>query len=266
MSLTLVATPFPFDVESRVQLDITSSAPIGASANFLIQRTNPDGRIYPVIMELNPRLTSGAWSGYDYHAPFGVAVQYTVTIGATQASSASVTLASTNSWLIHRSNPALSVMLDKVASIADRPTPGTSALHWPIGAEFPIGRNEGTRHARSGQIVVQANSQAMKDDLDALLHDSGVILLNLVAAGAPMLDETWAWIQPGDVTWGNPADPYVFYPSRNLTIPYQVMDQPAGTIIPLWTYADAGVTYGTYPDFAAAYESYADAVIDNRVA
>jgi hypothetical protein len=265
MTVTIVATPAPTDPQPRTQINITGSG-ADASAYFTLVRTDPGGRVRKVITEPNPRLTSGVWAGYDYHAPFNQPVTYQVT-ATTQATAAPVTLTSPVSWLIHRTNPALSVQIDKVMAIPDRVVASTAAAHYAFGAEFPVTRNEGARRARTGALTVQVTSAAHLAAVESLLHDSGVILMNLtLGAGVGWLDETWAWIQPGDLTFSNPGA-WAFYPTRNVAFPFQIVDVPAGAIAPVWSYGTLLADSADFPTYAALpvnYHNYSNAVIDSR--
>ena len=266
MSLTVVATPLPTDAQPRIRLDVTDSA--GGSASFTVTRTDPDGRVRKVITEPNPHVTSGTWSGFDYHAPFNQPVTYTV-VTTVSATSSAVTLSMSASWLIHRTNPGLSIQVSAINTIADRTSPSTAATHFPFGAEFPVTRNEGVRRARSGSFTIRAESKNELDDIDSLLHDSGVILMNFTN-GDPTawFDETWAWIQPGDLQFMNPeGNGWVYYPNRRVQIPYQIVDVPAGAITPVWTYATLLADTADFPSYTAVgtgYHNYADVVTDTR--
>jgi hypothetical protein len=266
VTLTIVATPLPSDPEPRIQLNITDTA--GGGSAFTLTRTDPDGRSRKIIIEPNPHLTSGSWAGYDYHAPFNESVTYTATT-TVAATSASVVLSMSTSWLIHRTNPALSVQIDKVMSTSDRVATSTGMPHWAFGAEFPVVRNENVRHAKSGSVTLKAFTKAKLAALESILHDSGVILMNLTNGNsAAWFDVSWAWIQPGDVTYANPTgNGWVYYPTRDVTFTYQIVDVPAGAISPLWTYgmllADVA-DFPSYASVASGYHNYGDVVIDNR--
>lgn len=267
MSVTIVATPLPGASPPRNQINIAGTGG-DLNAFFTLTRTDPDGRVRKVIIEPNSRLASGVWAGFDYHAPFNQAVTYQAktTVSATAAP---VTLSVPVSWLIHRTNPALSIQVDKVMAISDRVAASTASPHFAFGAEFPVTRNEGVRRARTGSLTVQVTSRARQAAMESLLHDSGVILMNLtLGAGVGWLDETWAWIQPGDLTFNNPGA-WAYYPTRNITFPYQVVDVPAGAIAPIWTYATLLADVANIPSYASMpsiYRSYGDVVIDSRTA
>lgn len=265
MTLTATATPLPTDPQPRIRIDLATTA--GASDLFSLVRNDPDGRARPVLLENNTHFTSSAWSGFDYHAPFNQPVSYTVTSVGSSATTLAVTLSMSQSWLIHRINPGLSTPIDDVLSIADRVSASTATLHWAFGARFAVQRNEGVRHAQSGSLVFRCNSADSLQAMQACIQDSGVVLLNLCGPDGGWLDEDWAWISPGDETDSNPADGWVFYPTRNMTLPYQVVDTPSGVLAPTWTYATLLATYSQYtPDLPNAYTNYGNMTIDYRQA
>lgn len=268
MTLTVTVTPFPANVPPRNQISITDTTPGNATAAFILTRNDPDGRARPVIGSPSPRLTTGAAVVFDYHAPFNTPVTYTVVTTLT-ASTALVTLTMAKNWLIHRSNQVLSVAVDKIINIADRVVPSTAVAHFAFGARYPVVRNEGTRRARTGNLTLQVNSAAQMTALVTLLQDSGVILMNLtLGQNVGWMDETWAWIQPGDLTFNNPAAGWAFFPSRHVSFPYQVVDIPATVGVALWNYATllADVTHlPTYASLMTTYANYANVVIDFRI-
>ena len=267
MTLTLTATPFSFESPPRVQLNITSTntAPnaVDPFAHFTIKRTDADGRSRNVIMAPDPLLTSGVWSGNDFHAPNNQPVTYTVYTGSLSASSAQVKVTAPGSWMMHRSNPTLAVKVDSVSEIGDRTSPSTAAIHWVVNAEYPVAKNQGVRRARSGQLVIECESPDNEAAVRELLHDSGVVLLNLETSAGGWWDEKWAWIQPLDVVQSNPAG-WLYFTSRTITFPYQVVDTPAAAIIPLWTYEMLAAEFGHYPDLPPAFGSYADMAANHR--
>lgn len=270
MTLTLTSTPEPSTggQPPRIRLDIVGTAPTSPSARYTLLRNDADGRQRTVVGVLNAALTTGTATTYDYHAPFNSPVSYTVTADTVTTSAAPVTLASVDSWLVHRTNPALSVKIDAIVEIGERATTSTAALHWVYGAEFPVAKNEGVRHARAGQLTLRANSQANHDAIIAALADSGPILINFASPAdldePAWWDEVWTWIQPDTVTSSNPTAGWAFYPYRHIAIPYQVVDTPIAATVPLWSWADIAATYQTWAAFTAAYATWANATTDYR--
>lgn len=262
MTLTAAAIPDPTFSPPRIRINLTTTG--GASDLFALVRNDPDGRQRPVLLEVNPHFTSSAWSGWDYHAPFNQPVSYTVFSGALQANTSQVTLAMTQSWLQHPTNPALSVPVDKVMSVGERVTASTATTHWAYGAHYPVVRSEGVRRARTGTLTFQTQTSDSLTKLRALLIDSGVVLVNMVLPGQP--DESCLWVLPGDQTDTNPGDGWVYYPTRNVSFTYQMVDTPSGNTAPLWTYATllADPAMTTYASLITQYANYGNMVIDYR--
>lgn len=269
MTLTMTATPFSFDSPPRMQLDITSTtaAPNGVDpfAHFTVKRTDNDGRARNMIMAPDPQLTSGGWSGNDFHCPFNEAATYTVLSGTASGTSAEAVLTPPAPWIIHRSNPSLAVQIDGIADIGDRSSPSTAAVHWPLQARFPVTKSQGVRRARSGQLVINCDSPANEGALLSLLADSGTVLLNLNTQPSAWWDESWAWIQPLDVAQSNPAG-WRDYDSRTISFPYQVVDTPAAAIIPTWTYEMLKAEFTSYAQLPQVFASYAELAANHRTA
>lgn len=269
MTLTLTATAEPAQPNQppRIRLDIVGTAPTSPSSRYTLLRLDADGRSRPVVGVLNAALTTGTATAYDYHAPFNSPVGYSVTAGTVTTTAPPVTIASSDSWLIHRTNPNLSVKIDNIIEIAQRSYQSTSALHWVFGAEFPVAKNEGVRRARAGQLTIAAESKANHDALVAALADSGPILINFASPPNDQVtwwDETWAWIQPDAYTTSNPAGGWIYYQYRHLNFSYQVVDTPVAASVPLWSWSDVATTFATWADFSAAYATWSGAAIDYR--
>lgn len=263
MTLTITPTVDTLVPQPRVRLVVTGTTsspnPVGLGSTVQLFRNDSDGQRRRVIVESGAVLSGGSWTGFDYHCPFNAAVTYTAVVDGKTATPVSITLPSAVSWLLHPNNPSLSTQVSAINEIGDRTKASTAVLSYAFGATYPISLWEGTRHSVSGQIVVRLASRNEQQAVDDLLADSGPVLLNLADTdqGSAWWDEGWAWVQPGDITYSNPAGS-IYYPYRHLTFPYTVVDTPAGAEVPIWTYGLLAAQEPTYGDVSADYKNYSD--------
>lgn len=263
MSVTIVATVEATNMPPRVRLHIESTAPTPAAATINLRRTHADGSALRVILPRGSQTVGGQADVYDYHAPINETVSYTVQLGSDSGSSQQVTLPASVSWLMHPVNPARSTPIDAVMSFGDRTFASTAAGHRPFGARRAIFIDEGVRRDATGDVVVRVDSRQQEMDVLSCLSDSGPILLNL-AKHPGWWDVAYAWVQPGDVSAA--ARPTLDYPYRHITIPIEIIDQPAVAAMAQWTYGAATATGRTYAQRSATYATYADATTDTRSA
>lgn len=267
--MTLVITPTVDTLvnQPRIRLVVsgTSAAPnpVGTASTVVLYRTDPDGRRRRVIVEAGAVLSGGAWVGFDYHMPFNAQVNYSAVVDGVTSNLAPAYLASTVSWLIDQNDPTLSTQITAVNTIGDRVKASTAVLSYAFGSQYPISVSDGVRHSATGSLVVRLASPAEQGSVDALLALSGPVLLNLAASdqGSGWWDESWAWVQPGDITYSNPGGT-IYYPYRHLAFPYTVVDTPVGSEVPIWTLADVKANFATLADVKAAFRTLSDLATD----
>lgn len=263
MTLVITATVDTAVPQPRIRLSVVgdSSAPnaVGTASTVVLYRTNPDGQRSKVIVNAGAVLSGGVWAGFDYHPPFNAQARYSAIVDGVTSQLVPVTITSTVSWLMHPTDPNLSTPVTAINTIGDRVKASTAVLSYAIDAKYPVSITEGTRHSATGSIVVRLSSRAEQDAVDALLDNSGPILLNLAAGdqGAGWWDESWAWVQPGDITYSNPGGT-VFYPYRHLAFPYTVVGTPSGSEVPIWTYGNVKAGNASYAALKAKYRTYSD--------
>ena len=111
MTMTLTAVQ---ELDDRPRVRLSVSTTLGGSAWVSLWRTHEDGSRFRVLVDRNARLTGGAWVGYDYHAPLaGHDVTYEA-VTASESATAEVFLDGVVPWLVHATNPDLSMPIEYV--------------------------------------------------------------------------------------------------------------------------------------------------------
>lgn len=263
MTVTVTVTPQPGQVPPRVLLDVAVTGGSGTSPISIV-RVHEDGSEHRVLTQASPSLSNFDWAGFDYHAPMNEVITYRVTASTQVGTSPPKALMGAHLWLMHPSNPDLSLTPDAIVEVSDLTEAGTSAVHYPFGSTLGVSRSEGARRAASGSLTVRCDSPASLTGLRALLAGSSPILINFPADDDGWWDLKWCWIQPLDITRHNPAG-WVFYPYRHVVIPFQVVGTPGVVVPPVWTCADLAAAFATCADAAAAYATCQDMALDLRV-
>lgn len=282
MTLALAATGFSSTSTNppRVELDVTSStaspSPLTGSETLTVWRIDPDGKQRQVIIPSGSRLSGGIATLFDYHAPFNKQVSYVVTAGSANTNGtptpAPAIIGQSTVWLIHPTNPKLSVEVFPASttavnpayldSIGSRVRPNKVGQFDIPGRKTPITINDGQRRSVQSSITIRTQGDVTGAALDALLDDGGPILLS--TPGTEGWDVKWEWIQPLDLTFTNKTNGWVAYPFRDYALPYVVVDQPVANSGSLWTWGDiAG--YPTWGAVAAAYSTWGKMAVDQRL-
>lgn len=239
----------------------TTGGPSPIPNNTLIDvvRVHEDGTRHRVLTEQGPRLIGGGWAWLDVHAPYNQAVTYEITAAGFTAVSGVAWVPCKRTWLVHRSDPALSVRAEKVAAIGDRSTSSRAERFEPIGSKA-VFLTDGSRNGLNGSLTLRVTDES---PLRALFADDGVVLVN--TPGVAGWDLTWLWVQPGQVKYANPLDGNITYRKRLVEIPFEESADPDVDLQPLWDYDAAAAAFATYTDLGAAYGSYLDLVTDTRL-
>jgi hypothetical protein len=235
-----------------ILVTVTSSPAL--TAPLVLWRVHEDGTRWRVLTEANANVIT-TWSGYDFHAPFNQMITYTAEAGGLSGSSAGTMLISdAGVWLIHASDPSLTVLVDKVIGPAQPyKYPSVTQSFRPLGSKLPVQRHDFPRGGESGQITIKCEDEASRAAAKACLADNGVTLIN-----TPFTDDDigWKWVQIDDTELSNPggAVPFVF---RYVVLPYREVRQPdvdAG----VWTLGESRVESVTlYPTLGAAKAKFA---------
>lgn len=279
MTLTITAQPLtgpriadaqtPWLVPAVV-LNVTSTS-TGTTAvpdNSLISviRIHPNNTRHRVLTEQGPRLAGGVWTWLDIHCPYNGPIYYEVTAdNGVVATSAVVWLLSDRAYLIHPSKADWAVRVDTVASIGDRTNASRSAQFVPIGGQ-DVFLTDGYRDGVAGNLEVRTTA-AGQYFYWRLFNDDQVVLLNTPNTAGWELG--WMWLQPGDITYTNPAEKNA-YPYRYIKIPYRQAADPIVILEPAWSSQDALAYWTTASgltsaDMVSRYATSLDFLTDTRL-
>ena len=256
MTLT-VTTSTPGGDTPRVQVNVASSPAV--TGPLRVFRTHADGSVHRVLLEDNANIVT-TYAGLDFHSPFNQAVTYHAEAGGlVSVESAAQWLTSDDTWLVHRSDQSLSVMVEKlIGPAAPVKFPSRANRYQVLNRRLPVFRSDYPRGGESGQLVVKCEADA-RPGLEALLADDGVLLLN-----SPLPDLGWKWIKPLDLDFSNPGG-FQSFPFRYATIPYEESNQPDADEVPLWTSDDIAALGLTSAGLAALYTTSDNMKLDIRV-
>jgi hypothetical protein len=265
VAITATAEPANLPPRVLVSIDFTSLTPDPTEAT--VMRNDPDGRQRAVRLAEPAALAAGLWQGYDYESPFGQAVTYEATsvTPAGAVTSSSVTLNVTVPWLRHPGIPTLSVPVPtdsfRKDSLASRARATSRAVFTPLGRETPIVVTSGVRSTPQTDMTLRTDTDAERDALWALLATEAVVLLDI----PPGLSwgVTHEFISVGDVVESRVAD-WGSHASRWFSLPYLVVDRPAGGLQAQFTYADVLADHATYALVRSRYNTYSDLLANNR--
>lgn len=258
MTLTVTAVASVGDVPA-VLVDVTSSPAV--TDLLRVYRVHEDGTRYRVLTDLSATIIT-SWSGFDYHAPFNQAVRYVAeTDSLGSAASPEVWLVSESTWLIHPSDPDLSMWVDVVTNIADTSYKDRAQRFQVIGKRDPVTRADYPRGGESGSMSVLCDGPESWARLSALFADGGPVLMNLKPLRGFI--KQWKWVQPGDLTMSSPTG-HDRVNVRVATFPYEEVSPPDADALPVWTFDDVAATFATFDAVAAAYTDFRAMQLDNR--
>jgi hypothetical protein len=232
--VTITVTPVPDPANMRVVVNVTASPAI--SAPIVVYRVHEDGSEHPLsTVDLTPDLIGGAWSGIDRHPPLNAPVTYRASTYAETGTSNPTVLWAAGSWLVHPSDPDLTVQVDGIRSVTGRGNDSSAvAVHvldrtneW--GERVLTHIQDQPRSAESGSLALKVDTHAQRDALRHLFASGGRVL-----AVTPYEDIPWLWIQPGRVSY-DPIRPVGYLPPWIVTIPYESAAEPGFAEDPAWT-------------------------------
>jgi hypothetical protein len=240
MTLTVVADIL-FSETPAIQVDVTSSPSV--TDLLTLYRVHEGGSKYRVLTASHATLIGSA-SVIDYHMPFNTPVQYqAVAGGLTSALSAPVEFGSESVWLIHPTDPSLSLLVDFISAVGDFSYANTVLRSKVLNSKLPRHRPIGPREGEKGSLTILAEDLSTRRAIMALLADGGQILLN-----TPW-DETdlgWKWVQP-DTSGGHNLLKKRESP-REYSFGYEETTQP-----------DADVRVRTYGEMKALFPTQTNA-------
>lgn len=260
MPTTLTATAEPTNQPPRIRLDLVWTGATSATAITIIRNDTFDGSQTPV-REAEPITHDGAgnWTGYDYESRFGRSgVQYSATavggpVGGTILSN-TVILTVTKTWLRHPGIPDLSQDIDFQGE-GDPVRPITQAVLEPLGRSMPVVLTDGPRKSKRGTLTIRTFSESGHAPLLALLADATPLLLDIPPANSYGFDLEHQYLSLGDLTMSRLRPDYYPHPWRIWTVPYIVVDRPAGGLQSQRDYSDL-LTNGTYQKVRTTYSTY----------
>lgn len=263
MTLNITGAPhYRLGLPPSVLLTVASTTgppnEVAEGSSIDLYRVHRDGTRHRVLTGAHPRISGGAWLGIDCHAPFNQAVTYEVTAGPT-VSSPPVMVPSNDTWLVHASDPDLSVRIRVVTVIADRGYKSRATRFQPFDAA-PVFVAADSRGGVNGSIEFGLPPAAVPAVLSLLADDSTVLIST---PGSVDWDLKWLWCQPGDVSEktipGTKKSDWRF-----ITLPFEATAEP-DTDTAVLTCGEAAEFATTCAAYAALYANCGDASIDRRV-
>lgn len=224
MSVTVTPTVEASNVPPRVRLDVAASA---GETSTTVLRLDANGTTVPVrTTDGNPLpLSSGVGLLYDYEVPFQTAVEYS-TVETPGTISASVTVPEGRIWLENPGVPSLSMPIGMMLpSLMSETYAVKQGVFYPMGRSSPIVVTDGARSSAQSTLVVLVETLNDIKAIRTLVADAGVLLLNIPASLNLGLDTCYiavAEVQINRLTDVNAN------PTRTVTMPFVVVDRPAG--------------------------------------
>jgi hypothetical protein len=200
-------------------------------------------------------VTGGGGLLYDYEAPFGALVSYT-TLESPDTVSAEVVVPADQVWLIHPGVPALSMPVSlRPGTLQDAAFAARQGVFYVMGRANPVVVTDGARKGAASQLVVTTQSLDELSSLLALLSDAGALFFN------PPADMNVgfgpAYIAVGDVKLSRWTDVQIDA-NRDVTLPFTVVDRPAGGTQSERTWADVIAECATWGDVMAKFPTWLD--------
>lgn len=183
------------------------------------------------------------------------------------SASASTTLDVDAAWLIHPSQPSLSIPIDfgiggdrslrfiEASSGDSRMSNAQSAIHRPIGRRRAVVITSGPRQADEWTLVIGAPTVAAKNAVRAIVDDQTPLLLRFPAGKSQDLPDDWYSV--GDVDISRIA-PHAIIPLTLITLPLIPVDEPIVRQGALWTWGDVVIKYPTWADVIADNDTWID--------
>ena len=213
-----------------------------------VERLHANGDVFRVLTG-GRNMFSGSWSGVDYHAPFNQSVRYRVTAaGQSSDWSDSVQLVSTRLWVLHPTNPALSMSFAKwrIDPFETTYEPRDEVFD-VLNSSRPVVRTWGEQGTERGAVALKVVGVAERDAVKALFQAGGPLLIN-----SPLDEIGWMWVRRGTLKISNPAT-YTQFPYRWAGFDYRECRQPSGDLKPAWSCDDVSRNYGSCDALADAF-------------
>ncbi|MFI5426046.1 hypothetical protein [Aeromicrobium sp. UC242_57] len=185
------------------------------------------------------------------------------------SASALTTLHVDAAWLIHPSQPSLSIPIDfgiggdrslrfiEASSGDSRTSNAQSTIHRPVGRRRAIVITSGPRQADEWTLVIGAPTVEAKNAVRAIVDDQTPLLLRFPAGKSQDLPDDWYSV--GDVEISRIA-PHAIIPMTLITLPLIPVDEPIVRQGALWTWGDVLLKYSTWADVIADNDTWIDVV------
>lgn len=229
----------------RVTVSETGSPSVGS---VTVLRTDPDGLTRPVrTTDGGPLPISGGTATVtDNEVPFGVPVTYSIAVNNNPTIAGNLQVP--EAWLIHLGVPSKSVMLPTIAELTDREQDTAAVVLQPMDRPRPLTIAGSSRPSETGGLVVQTSTSSELVAMRALLDDDSVLLFN-VPPSLGYLEPT-AYVSIGRARAARLVD-YGPEQRRLWTLPYQVVDRPAGGTRAQVAHADVSARFARWSDISA---------------
>lgn len=191
------------------------------------------------------------------------------TVNSLTNTAAAATLSPAAPWLIHPSNPGLSMPVSSknrstamIRTLGEVSNASQVTEHQILGQQLPITTTSGPRMGNKLQVVVGVRTAAQEQALMGLLADGTPILFR-APAGYPIgLEEGYYSI--GDITRGRLSQ-RLGDTMRDFTLPLTQVQRPAVTVQNAgWSWAALAAQFSTWQAVAAAFNTWADVAANNR--
>lgn len=221
-----------------------------------IYRVDVDGRATPVRNAEPASLVTGPWFGYDYEAPFDVAVYYRAASGSDLTVSGTVVLPSVgrDAWLKHPGQPVLNVIVTP-KDLSELARPVVQAVIEVIGRENPVVLSQ-RRGGPQGTLELWTYTLAERDAMRAILADGSPLLF----APRSGYGADYAWMAFGQASERRPDNAAGDDELRAWVLPFVTVDRPVGLSGAVWSWDAVMATYPTWDALMAAVPTWQDLV------
>lgn len=247
-TFTITATPQPTTTPPSILVQVHQTD-TPAVPTVTLSRIDPDGRTRLVRTPDGETLTlaSNTGSVVDYEPWYGQTATYKVTEGNAPTTDAMVDAADV--WLNHLGVPSRSMPVElRIGSLDDETWDIEQAVYSPLLRPSPIIITGGARQSAASTLIVTISTATDLAGLKSLLADGSPLLLNVPPSLGIGLGT--AYIQIGKVSVARPTG-VGGDPLRAVSLPFQVVDRPAGGTRAAITWADVAAQYAKWSDIPA---------------
>jgi hypothetical protein len=183
----------------------------------------------------------------------------------------------TRSWLIHSGVPALSQPITILDGDPGETFDSGATTHNVLGRSTPVIVTDGVRRSAASSFIIATDTTAQRIAMEALLSDTSPLLLQAVVTGPAIAQlfpnltlfpsttllpgggvssyTTYDWVAIDQVTRDRSGG-YVVDPWRRWTLPYRVVDRPAGGVVAQRTWSDLMADDATWAAVLAEFATW----------